>query len=241
MKIGIRPLVAGAVALFFSVGASQAATVIIEDFGTVKPDDPYNSQGFVYTPVGATHGQCFEAWCLKEAGTQELLTTVEAVPEGLFDLLGFYINLDGNGSTDDNGSENFLEIIGKVADSTVKLLLGLNVDYSADPRVSLYTVEDSPVAASELEKKSDGFWVIIEDDYFDNLSALSFNALGSANVRIDCVALSKDGGNLGGVSGITGCVGSDIPQIPLPASLPLLLGGIAVLGGVSSMRRRKHS
>ncbi|WP_227257988.1 VPLPA-CTERM sorting domain-containing protein [Kangsaoukella pontilimi] len=235
-------------ALSFAAGAASAATYTIEDFGEKKPDDPYVSQGYIYDPANGVNGQCYdkETWCLKEAGTQDFLTTIDTTPEDnvLFSLLGFYVNLDGVGSQEGEGDDaivNYLRITDNTDEGDV-LTLGLNIDYKNDTDynslVSIFTVEETPEEVSFLDKRSEGFWVIIESGFTD-VTKLTFEALGSANVRIDCMALAQ-GGDHGfeGVSSISTCAPSmpPPPEIPLPAAGWLLIGG---LGGLAAMKRRK--
>ena len=249
MNLGVRnggyimkKLAIAAVAASIAImgGTAQAGTVHIEDFGTTKPSNPYENGGYVWDPVSATQGQCYDAWCIKEAGTQDLLTTVDTYPDDSlkFDLLGFYVNLDGNGSVEgegDDAKENFLEITSDIG--TDDLILGLNTSYFADATVSIYE-EVSLDPVDFLEKKSDGFWVIIEEG-FTGVDELFFTALGSANVRIDCMALGQGDYQFGGLDELSSCVPSSPPppnEIPVPAAGWLLLAG---LGGLAAMRKRR--
>ena len=61
-------------------------------------------------------------------------------------------------------------------------------------------------------------------------------ALGSANVRIDCVALNHGGeAGLYDIGNLRSCAPNVTTEVPLPAAGWLLLGG---LGGLVAMRRR---
>lgn len=232
---GLKTLLLSAV---LATGAAAAnAAVTIEDFGTSnKLPDPYTNQGYTYTPTHTSNGQCFGGVCLKEAGSQGLLTNLTSSTKGeAFDLLGFYVNFDGKGS-----GNNYLKITGTNGSSTTVLDLAINTDYSVSTSPILLYKQDG-TATSMLDKKSAGFFVIFKNDLFDNMTSIKFNALGSANVRMDCVAASKDGSNVS-ISGLSTCK-ADVSAVPVPATLPLLAGafGLAGLGGAALRRKSKKA
>jgi hypothetical protein len=234
--------------VFALVGsAANAAVVHIEDFGSGSPGqvpDPYINEGYSWTPVNPDNSaHCFDALCLHEAGMQEILSRTDTDPDTTeaFDLLGFFVDLTGQGNDDGN----FLTVTGKFEEEENKgdVFMTLLIDNTNFAEFSgggdyadIFDRDGEPV--SEIIPhggSANGVFVMIYDGFFYGVTSISWNALGSANVRLDCVALSRPTGE-GSVSLVemTSC-NPNPSVIPLPAAGWLLFAG---LGSLAVMRRR---
>ena len=223
-------------------GAANAAGVHIEDFGTGAPGqvpDPYINGGYSWTPVNPDNGaHCYGGLCLHEAGQQEILSNTDTHPDTdlAFDLLGFFVDMTGQGNDDGN----FLTVTGELfGGGTVSMTLAIDDLMFADPTGSALIFDRDGNMLDMLIPhggSANGAFVIIQDDYFDGLTSISWDALGSANVRLDCVALSMPTGQHSvSLSEMRNC-DPEPNIIPLPAAGWLLIGS---LGGLLALRRRK--
>lgn len=137
---------------------------------------------------------------------------------GVFDLLGFYFALIGNGTATQGVQD--ITVTGLFEDlSTISRTFSLNA--------LLASFIDTPVAGADdpgatAILKNDGYFVTIANGLFNNVVEVNWstNSKGvkSANARLDNVLVS------------------DPSPVPLPAAGWMLLAGIAAMG---VMKRRK--
>ena len=244
----IRNVLLAAVAATTIGAAANASTMTIiesfNDFPNANNVDTYVSQGFDYTPLGTTVGQCFESICLREdqvnSDPPSLLTEItRSDDDQLFDFLGFYINF--NGFTADS-SNNFF-IIESEGRDTVGLTTGQTF---SEQMLDVYAVGNQSGEISQLaggdtfDFSAVGYFVIFTGDQFDGVSNIRLSADNQGTVRFDCAAYSVPTGNSLSLDEISACEIGDDPEveIPLPGSLPLLAGA---LGLTAIMRRRARA
>ena len=202
-------------AAFFAGGLalpSGAATIGFDDVLGGNPNGSYVEDGYSFTPNSGTNGQCpvsADAPCVKEL-KQGVITTMERVGGGLFDLLGFDFLLVGNGNN--NGSiivTGFLDPA-KVFEIKFGDSLGVFANYT------LATVAGGLVGDVDF---NEGYRVVFNSTFFAGLTKAEFttvsDASGDAQARIDNVVTPA--------------------EVPLPAAGWLLIAG---LGGLVSMRRK---
>lgn len=234
-----------AAAAVVTMGSAASASTIIEsfnDFPNANNVDTWQSQGFDYTPIGTTNGQCFDAICLREdqVNTDPLITNITRVDEGSFDFLGFYLNF--NGLTADSET-NFFNI---TADDEAEPRVGLTTTQSFEEQfLDVYevSISGSTVDITKLDGdatfdfSANGYFIIFTNDQFDDVTKISLSSDGQGTARFDCAAYSVPTGGSIDIDTLGGCEVGDDPEveIPLPGGLPLLAGAL----GLTALIRRR--
>ena len=208
-----------ALTLSFSVCVSNAATITFDDaVGGGNPAGTYTEAGYLFTPNSATNDvKCYDAGCLKEFKQGEI-TTMTKDGGGVFDLLGFYFALIGNGTASQGVQD--ITVTGLFENlTTISRTFSLNALLSSFIDTSV-TGADDPAATAIL--KNDGYFVTIANGLFSNVLSVNWSTnsegVQSASARLDNVSVS------------------DPSPVPLPAAGWLLLAGLASMG---LMQRRK--
>lgn len=208
----------GALMLTLSVSGADAATITFDGAVGGNPAGTYAEAGYLFTPNSGTNDvKCYDAGCLKEFRQGEI-TTMTKDGGGVFDLLGFYFALIGNGTATEGVQD--ITVTGLFEDLTsISRTFSLNALLSSfiNPTVA---GADDPGATAIL--KNDGYFVTIANGLFNNVTQVHWttNSEGvqSASARLDNVSVA------------------DPSPVPLPATAWMLLAGLAAMG---LMQRRK--
>ncbi|SMX25439.1 VPLPA-CTERM sorting domain-containing protein [Boseongicola aestuarii] len=231
---------AAALVTIGAAAAANAATFKIDfdgasgDGGTVineQGDKSYVVGGYIMEPVNIQGGLCADGKCTIET-TQTVEPTLYREDQENFDLFSFYFLNTGNGAIGDEqeGSPtNFvtLDLYASFDDASpadgLSFFFG-NLQTFADVREwgldIVYFDGEGSDPGNEAECfeaiicKNYGYIISLNDLGLDIGKAV-WSAAGDANARLDDLVVS---------------------QIPLPAAVWLLLGG---LGGLAAMRRRR--
>lgn len=214
----------GALMLSLSVCGANAATITFDDAVGGNPAGTYTEAGYLFTPNSATNDvKCFDAGCLKEFRQGEI-TIMTKDGGGVFDLLGFYFALIGNGTATQGVQD--ITVTGLFEDlSTISRTFSLNALLSSFIDTTVVGSDD-PAATAIL--KNDGYFVTIANGLFNNVlqvdwttnseDFLAARVVQSASARLDNVSVA------------------DPSPVPLPAAAWMLLAGLAAMGFV---QRRK--
>jgi hypothetical protein len=208
----------GAAMLSLSIGGSNAATITFDDAVGGNPAGTYTEAGYVFQPNSASNDiKCYDGACLNEFRQGEI-TTMTKEDGGVFDLLGFYFALIGNGTATQGVQD--ITVTGLFEDLTsISRTFSLNALLSSFLDTTV-TGSDDPAATAIL--KNDGYFVTITNGLFNNVLSVNWSTnsegVQSANARLDNVSVS------------------DPSPVPLPAAGWMLLAGLGVMG---MMQRRK--
>ena len=233
-----------AAAAVVTMGSAASASTIIEsfnDFPNANKIDTWQSQGFDYTPLGTTSGQCFDAICLREneVNTDPLITNITRINEGeTFDFLGFYVNFNGKTAED---LVNFMTI---ESDSSGTFFLTVTKTFS-EQGIDVFAYnqggQNKGITALDSEDVFDfsatGYFVFFTEGQFNDVGRITLKSETQGTLRFDCAAYSVPTGGSVGIDELGACDVGDDPEveIPLPGGLPLLAGA---LGLTALMRRR---
>lgn len=162
-------------ALAMMVGTGAKASTVIGFDGTKT--DPYLEAGYSFSPVAIQGGQCEAGKCLK-GDAQEIVTTMQRVDGGVFDVLSFFFNLQGNGS----GDLNFFEVVSGA--TTFSYILGKQ---DSTGQLSYYS-SGAGLGTDLIAQQTD--YVASFTSEFKNVTSISWITHGTANARLDSIEVS---------------------------------------------------
>ena len=268
MRIFQTLLIAGA--LSFAGSVASASTLIFNFEDANNGDKEYFNSGFLFDPVnlnsstrcaedGDNPKHCFlevmqgDFTDLQTADETEVEGEYTNIGEDSFDLLGFYINFQGTGSSPDN--EMTLSGWDALTDELYMQSVVVGEGYTdggdvnplgtateLDDYLAIYLADEIYEfgdAATQYEgpiEEQVGYFVVVLGGFFDGIDLFRWDASDGANNRVDCVAVSTGGTELS-LSDFQSCAVAPLPPnpIPLPAAGWFLLAG---LGGLAALRKR---
>lgn len=250
MNLITRGVVAGAFAVAasgISAFGANAATILFDFEDANNGAGTYYSQGYVFDPInlnssqhcaddGGTPLHCFLEVTngtptalyagneVPNTTTQNPNDTMPSATNTFFDLLGFYFNFQGT-------APNSLKLYTQAGSNTLPYTtIALGASYTGTGDFAIYSADSTPYTGELLQNT--GYFVIFNNNLFDDIKTFSFNAVEDKQIRIDCVVISDTNDNIG-IGGFGNCSG-DLPQVPVPAAGFLLIGA---LGGLVGLRR----
>lgn len=216
--------------------------------------DPANTQNSSLCADATSAATSNNGICLKEAGagpnnsnsslttmTRNDLTPLDQIDNTLFSLDSFYMLFTGRGD-----DPNFFEL--SAVDALGNIVAGTTQKYqistaAAPIAYSNVTIENTTTTPAFLTFGVGYFFDVSSFLIYDNVAGIRWVGSSSAQLRLDCVVATFDGTTTEPLSSFSNGCGTGDPggftPVPVPASLPLLAGGLGLAGWVLRRKQRK--